>query len=412
MARSSSMGSPASKLRRIEKICCCWVLGVALAALPLSCASPPHPPPELPAASPSASDAAQNEVGGPGWVTSPSLSPAEQEAASARTLFQQLLTPGQEEDKASTILALIRIGKPASDLLLKVLADKDAQISALVRQIQPSNPRVHVEQAAVVLGSIGRKDAIEPLMAALKVAASAEERHLCRLALFGLPSTPASLQLLQKEFEELSAEAESSGGDGRGELAQEFARLMDPAVVPWMIQQVNHLSKERNNLPEVRDHVILSSLLSLARLMKKEQISSVEKLVKHRHEVVIVTFFGAASKHLLACENDLACHLDKLVEAPTSRPDPMGNVGIRAAYSLGALGNEATRAELVKKLPQIKHNKVREAVLFAIDRLSPDGDVATAKALSALLEHRPAAWAPDDDEVLQLVALRLRARAM
>jgi len=382
----------------------------------LSCVSSPRAtPPALPETTGVvASDRApppgapQGSSGGSGWRPSPPSTPTE----AARLLFQQLLEPMEAKEEASTILAMVRIGKPASALMIDVLSNKDAKIASLVTNIDPQSPRVHIVQAAKVLGNIGRADAVEPLTNALKAASSDEERAAIAIALLDLPASSASIKLIQGTFEHLPRDARTlSGEDARLALARSFARLMTPTIVPWLAQQATLLNKETDDVDQSAK-VLLSLLRTATRLMTKSQIPVVKHVVDLRREVIVQTPFHTASKHLQACGEDIPCHLDKLAD-PAEQTHPGGVAGVKAASSLGALGNETTRAELVKRLPGVKSDRIREAALSAIDHLSPNGDAATADALAKILESKPSSWEPgDSDLLLPLLIARLRARSM
>lgn len=391
-------------------------LGATIAMVALSCTSPPQAtPPALPATTGAvtsdrapAPGASQGSLDGSGWRPGPPSTPTE----AARLLFQRLLDPVEKDEETSTILALVQIGKPASNLMIEVLADRDAKIASLVVNIDRQSPRVHIEQAAKVLGNIGRRDAVEPLMTTLKATSRDEERAAIALALLDLPTSPASIKQIQETFEHLPRDTRThSDEDARAALARSFAQLMNPTLVPWLVQQANLLIKATDDVDQSAN-VQLLLLKTATKLMEKNQVASVKRIVDLRREVIVHTPFLTASKHLQACGEDIPCHLDKLVD-PAEQVHPGGFAGVKAAYSLGALGNETTRAELVKRLPRVQNDSIREAVLSAIDRLSPNGDAATADALSTLLESKPPSWKPgNSDLLLPLVIARLRARSM
>ena len=78
----------------------------------------------------------------------------------------------------------------------------------------------------------------------------------------------------------------------------------------------------------------------------------------------------------------------------------------------GMYGDASTRAALVDRLTGLKEGGIRLAIIEAIDHLSPNGDVAAADKIDALVGTERAGTASAGLDEMANLALRLRARAL
>jgi hypothetical protein len=194
-------------------------------------------------------------------------------------------------------------------------------------------------------------------------------------------------------------------------LADAAGQFMDASIVPWLLKQARAAKGE----PEERDAVQLALLKTAIKVMKKDQADQVKPLVDSEGTAREQQEYKQARAVLDACGDKVECYVGKLDNPAWAEPDaPEGYSGVKAAFMAGVLGNEATRAELVKRLPKMKNAPIKFVTLLAIDHLSPKGDAKTADELQKLFD----ADRVRDDEalnranapMLQIIP-RLRARA-
>jgi hypothetical protein len=127
--------------------------------------------------------------------------------------------------------------------------------------------------------------------------------------------------------------------------------------------------------------------------------------------------FDYASQALDKCGTGPSCYLSVLDEPIPSSPTTANWRAVKSAWMSVIYGSgspDATRAELVKRVDKVKDANARLALVEAIDRLAPKGDIATADALDKVVAGDQKAGDKNvlmaDDAVVK-IALRLRARA-
>ena len=201
-----------------------------------------------------------------------------------------------------------------------------------------------------------------------------------------------------------------SGDPARVVIAEAAGAFMDPSVVPWLLKQVREAKGEADE----REAVQTSLLQTAIKLMKKDQLDQVKPVADAmKDEIIDKNIFKQAAGLLTACGDTVSCYLGK-IEDPAVQDKSQQFVGIKAGYMLGTLGNDATKGEIVSRLPKIKNAAIRFVAVMAIDHLSPKGDVKLAGQLQQIIEADEArgdAQAMQANAPARQVVPRLRGRA-
>ena len=142
---------------------------------------------------------------------------------------------------------------------------------------------------------------------------------------------------------------------------------------------------------------------ALDTLENKSGLSPIERGEIGRN---IRAVYASAASAVAQCKADAVCHVAILRE--TIPPDSHANwKAIKAATMCGLLGDAATRSDLVALAVSVKNPGVRLAMARAINQLAPQGDLAAAGALDAIVTTESLAA----DAPIAIVARMLRARA-
>ena len=83
-----------------------------------------------------------------------------------------MLDPFKADVHTTALLALVKMGKPASDRAVKLLKDDDeklkthslAKIQKFTKAKKPPKNKPYLETAAIMLGTMGRSDTIKPML--------------------------------------------------------------------------------------------------------------------------------------------------------------------------------------------------------------------------------------------------------
>ena len=336
-------------------------------------------------------------------------------AEATRPLFKILLTPDKSSVGIAPIVALAKIGKSAVVPVIDVLTGKDTE---LVEYSKKSNPGEegksrHVSTAALVLGSIGRSEALTPMIAALNGADNDGTRAVLGREMASLPASPEGIKTLQTVYEKVAPDAYIPPGElARKVLADAAARFMDASTTPWLVKQVEVAGKGKGE-KETVDLIQAVLLMSAMKVMKADQVDDVKRAVDKEGSDIEKNAFKRGADVVKACGDKTGCYLEKL-DDPKVQEANEAFTGIKAAYMLGMLGKDDTKLEIVKRLTKIKNQQIRVPAIAAIEHLSPNGDVKIADELQKIID---AEATRGDQEALRTHSLikttiaRLRARA-
>ena len=333
-----------------------------------------------------------------------------------RPLFRLVLQPEKREVAPGAVVSLIKVGKGAVGPMVDVLSGKDNEMESLAKASAGGDPiklDAHLANAAIVLGSVGRAEALPALAGALGRVERDVTRAIIGREVAKLPASPEGIRALEGAYERIKGPAPvpPQNDPARAVLADAAGQFMDASIVPWLVKQV----RESKGEPEERDAVQVALLKTAIKLMKKDQADLVRPAVEAEGTPREKQEFKQASALLDACGDKPECYVAKLDAPGLAEADsPDSYTGVKAAFMAGVLGTEATRAELVKRLPKMKNAPIKFVSLLAVDHLAPKGDAKTADELQKLFDEGRAR----DDEalsranapMLQIIP-RLRARA-
>ena len=336
-------------------------------------------------------------------------------AKSVRPMFKVLLDPSKSSIGIAPIISLAKIGKAATAPIIDVLTSKDGELVDFSKKANPGEEGKsrHVATAALVLGSIGRAEALPHMIAALSSADNDGTRAVLGREMASLPTSADGIKTLETVYEKVALDAYIPPGElARKVLADAAAKFMDPSVTPWLVKQVDAAGKGKGE-KETVDIIQSVLLMSAMKVMKADQVDDVKKAVDKEGSDIEKNAFKRGADVLKACGDKTGCYLEKL-DDPKVQEANEAFTGIKAAYMLGMLGKDDTKMEIVKRLSKIKNQQIRVPAIAAIEHLSPNGDVKIADELQKMIEGEATRG---DQEALRTHSLikttiaRLRARA-
>jgi hypothetical protein len=198
------------------------------------------------------------------------------------------------------------------------------------------------------------------------------------------------------------------GYNARSQLMEEAAHFYDPSLVPWMLKQIKDAKGEEND----KNSVQLSAIVSLTKVMKKDQMADVKKAVDKEGSQLEKDAYRLAAEVLNACGENVSCYLSK-VQEPASQVEKTQFIGYKSAYMLGILGNAQTAMDMAKQLQKIPNAAVRFTTAYSIDHLTQKDAGPVADVLQKIVDENKAKGDQNmiqgDTSVKQVIS-RLRAR--
>ena len=322
-------------------------------------------------------------------------------------LIKLVLAPIKADVASTAINGLIKIGKPAimpavsllkgenADLIefakletMKVSQGPDGKVSEAA---QKEAAKSYFSPAAIILGSIGREDAVAPMMEAIAKTDDVGKVIIAR-ELLKLPLSAASLKAVQDVFDKTSLTLTiPPGNGGRGALLDQLGYTFDSSLVPWVVKDALAQKGEDADLEEARGNAYVLVL----KLAKPDQLADIDKLgdLKASGGSTIGKGYekeAKAAKELLKeCSDKLDCYMGKLVD-PNVHVGDKQFIGIKAGYMVGILGTPAIKPKLIEIIPKITGGAARFVVVQAIDHFSPKGDAVAGEKLLGMLAEAEA----------------------
>ena len=346
------------------------------------------------------------------------------EAVSAMVKCLFLFDPKNPFNRMNDVAAqaLVSIGRPSYEPLLHVLSGNHDEANAVADQYIEavrlrdenaartlSRRQETSREATFALGSLGFREALQPLMGELQ-AEDYFRRINASIAMVRLNLEPADVARVREAIERSFREAPEHMTDLRqrvmaqAQLLAAMRHLYDPSALPFFLEQVEGRDTIVDlRLVSVQGYALLANKAEAARLRAviAAEPSSEEGGLRENFTEEAGPALDAAN----ACDEDVACWVQKL-------SDSEGLVVRKAAYMLGRLGrgNEAAQSALVEKLGH-RDIEVRLAALMAIDRIASHGSQAAVDRIDELKEQEEGRqiWNQFKREALPIQA-RLRAR--
>lgn len=336
-----------------------------------------------------------------------------------KPLFKTIIDPNKGDIAATSVVALVKMGKDSMNTLIDSLLGKDQEIQDYAKtkiKNEKDAALTVIRSAALVIGTIGRSDGVQPLIVSLDKVDKNDHvtRAIIARELAKCPPTPDSTKTIVGVYESMPVSAViPPGAVAVSVLSESIGQLYNPSLVDMMINRVNSFKGEQEDRDQLRDTVIPT----IIKLMRKDQLAAVEEAIqkwapKPDEAKLEKEALQKAKAVLNACGDGIECYLAKIEEAAVQEKQEQFQ-GIKASYMLGILGNDKTRMEIVKRFPNIKNAAVKFTAGQALDYLAPKGDQAAADEIGKQIEANIAKGDPNliaGDNPLRQIRFRLLAR--
>jgi HEAT repeat protein len=368
---------------------------------------------------PEAVDKFKNELF---WqTTSAQLLGELKDQSAVEPLLKVMLDPSKGDVQATAVLALVKIGKPAVARSVKLLQDQDPDLAtySLARwqkytgAKETPKDKPYIATAALVLGTMGRPETLDVMVAALKTAKDEGNRAVLAREVAKIPATPASKQAFKEAYETFNMEAQMPpGANALQVLTESASQFYDAEFVPWLLDRAEKLEKAKGEDDEKKG-LRSTAVISAIKVMKADQLAVVGAAADRWGTQIEKDAFKQASELVKACTDRVSCYLANL-EKGENQDKSHQSIGIKSAYMVGEFGDEKARGEIIDRLDRIDNAAVRFVSGQTIDFLSPHGSKDAADALDKIIDKN--AKTADKDKIagdapLKQVMYRVRARA-
>jgi HEAT repeat protein len=308
--------------------------------------------------------------------------------AAVDPLLKVMLDPAKADVQMTALLALVKIGKPVLPEAIKLLKGENEKLKAFATRRAKETGAEKVDEesyqktAALILGTMGRPEAIAPMVEMLKNLKSDGTKALIAREIAKLPETNESKEAFKAVFESTPMDATIPPGDPALQLlAESAAQFYDPGLIDWLLVRAEKTAGSGDDKTAFQS-TVLATVLKLA---KPNQLDTVRAAVKKYGTQMEKDFLGMAEKQLKACGDRVQCYLTE-IEKGENQEQKTQFAAIKAAYMIGIFGNDQSRSELIDRLGAIDNAAVRYAAAQTIDQLSPKGSKEAAKKLNAIIE--------------------------
>ena len=322
------------------------------------------------------------------------------------SLIKVMLTPSKADAHMTSVLALVKTGKPATTAAIALLKgeNKDLMEYSKVETLKGYGDKPNAEQikdatnayvatAALILATIGRDESGAPLMEAIDKAQDVPRAIIAR-ELPKLPKSPATLEAYQKAFDKtsLTLSLPPAKQNARESLLDSAPTFFDASLVPWLLKQADTAKGDETDVAGFKE----SALLAIIKMAKSDQWEAVEKFAAGKNlgadgkpSTVGKAYekeMAAVKTVLGACTDKVECYLAKLAD-PASQDEKGQFIGIKSIYMVGILGGPEVREKLLDLMPKLKNSAVRGLAATVIDFHSPKGDKAIADKLQKIVDE-------------------------
>lgn len=348
------------------------------------------------------------------------------DAAAVEPLMKVMLDPAKADVQATALLALVKIGRPAVTEAVKLLRGQNDKLKqyhyARLKDMAPkeTGPKAsdwkppedepEVRTAALILGTIGRTEALPPMLEVLKTAKGDVNKAVITREIAKIPATAESKAAFRTAFEGISLDTNIPPGANALQLLVEAAgSFYDPTMIPWLLERAEKTAGAGDDKTALQSAILVTVL----KLAKADQLDSVRPAVLKYGTKMEKDFLGLAEKQLKACGDRAQCYLGE-VEKGENQDQANQFAGFKACYMSAIHGTEQTRSDLIDRLGAVDNAAVRFSVAQAIDFLSPKGSKEAAKKLAAIIEANEKTADRNkiaNDAPLKQVMYRIESRA-
>lgn len=328
--------------------------------------------------------------------------------AAVQPLIRVVLDPQKVDFHSTAVVALIQLGKPATQAAARLLGGEDQELTAFcLQKIKDAQAGVEakgkpcVQTAAIIIGSVGSQDGIAPMLQVLNAETTDEAtRAVVARELSKLPATPESTAAFKRAYESLSLETQIPPGQPALEVLTEAAgQFYDPSMVDWLLGHAQGIKGDADDRKALQQVATVTAL----KLAKPEQLPTVRRAVASYGTQLEKGLLAQAESLLKACGDRAPCYVEA-IQKPENQKPATQFTAIKAGYMAGILGNEQTRDEIVDRLDGVENAAARFVAAQAIDHLSPKGAKAAVTKMEAIIDKN--AKSPDRDKAMGDAPLR------
>lgn len=339
-------------------------------------------------------------------------------AEAVEPLLKVMLDPGKADVQATAVLALVKIGKPAVERTIKILDGSDdkmiafsnRRIKEVTKAKEEPKDSPHVQTAALILGTIGRAEATQPMLAALQKADKDVARAVIARELTKLPETPEIRDAFKAAFEKISLEAVVPPGYNALQMLTESAgQFQDPGMVDWLLERAEKTKGSGEDLKALQGAITVTAV----KLARPDQMEKVKAAVDKYGTKLEKDLFAQADKLVKQCKTEVACYLGEM-EKGANQDQKTQFVAIKSGYMVMALGGDPQRDEIVERMDSFENAAVRFVAAQAIDQLSPKGSKEAAAKLKKIIDKNVESGDKDKiagDAPVKQVMYRIETRA-
>lgn len=311
-------------------------------------------------------------------------------------------------------LGFVTIGRASVPVLQQVIAGQNELANAAAEEYMAAArakdpmiasrinaPAELAAQALAVLGDLGDASAIPALIAETQ-SEDESRRRTAAIALIRVHRGPADSAAVTTAIKSVYERADKPT---RAQLSAGLARLMDPSIMPFLL---DNAKRPEDELPDIR----VLSFGGFALFANAAEAAQARELIGREpgpEEGGFKTNFmeyDVALQTATECNEDVACYVRKLDDANKM-------VVRKAAFMIARYGrgNAEALTALIAKIDH-REREVREDVLYAVDFLIDGANQAALDKIAAVqrAEEGRSSW--EQMKVLALTtAGRLRLRA-
>jgi uncharacterized protein YigA (DUF484 family) len=346
------------------------------------------------------------------------------EAKATRSLMRLVLDPSREIVADEAVLSLIKIGKPAAEAAASLLNGSDPELAAYQKErarrhgSARKGPGVSREPfgAAEILGAIGRREGIAPILAALGASKRANEKARLLRALAMLPHTPEVAAAFKNGFERLSTKAAYGGENAAVALSESAASFFDSSVTDLLVRKARALKHDKLAMSrvafvamETMNESQLATVEDLVEQMLRETEDSAlkEDLEELRRE------FEKAAAVVRRCGDNAACYLE-VARDSGNQVQRRALAALNALHRVGELSKPDATDRVIESFTFLEAGHLRYVATQVLDHHHPNGSLAVADALQVIVDRNLASMDREkaaNDQPLRHLIPRLQTRA-
>jgi hypothetical protein len=312
------------------------------------------------------------------------------DGAAVDPLMKIMLDPAKADVQATAALALVKIGRPAVAEAVKLLKGQNDKLKAYhYKRVKETGgtdkdptDEPEVRTAAIILGAIGRPEALAPMLDVLKNTKSEVNRAVIAREIAKIPATADSKEAFKAAFQSISLDTSiPPGSNALQSLAEATGQFYDPTMIPWLLERAEKTAGSGDDKTALQSAILVTVL----KLAKADQLDSVRPAVSKYGTKMEKDFMALAEKQTRACGDRAQCYLGE-VEKGENQDQANQFAGFKACYMAAIHGSAQTTMDLIDRLGAVDNAAVRYSVSQAIDFLSPKGNKEAAKKLQAIID--------------------------